>query len=29
MEEGGGSSGLGGFLSGLGKVFAQDKIKHD
>jgi hypothetical protein len=29
MEEGGGSSGLGGFLSGLGKVFSQDKIKHD
>jgi hypothetical protein len=28
MEENG-SSGLGGFLSGLGKVFSQDKIKHD
>jgi hypothetical protein len=28
MEEKG-ESGLGGFLSGLGKVFAQDKIKHD
>jgi hypothetical protein len=28
MEENG-ESGLGGFLSGLGNVFAKDKIKHD
>lgn len=24
-----GSSGIGGLLSGIGKIFAQDKIKHD